>query len=229
MKKIVLILAIVLLALNFSFSQPPEKIEEANSSTITRNIIGFVPSKADNINGWAIGWEMISGHDKDLLINGAYTNLSPFQIYWGAVLTVFSIAAIFGSKEGFNFETSDSTIYGIYSEKSWINFNKTLNGISVSVVDDAGRAKINGLEISLITQHTGCSNGVSLSGIFNSKTQFNGLMTGIMNLSEQGNGVQIGLVNNCGSLNGVQIGLINRSEKRLLPLVNIGTKKSHKN
>jgi len=201
-------------------------IEQMNNDTnsISRNIIGFVPSKADNINGWAIGWLMLDEKEK-LKINGLYTNLSPFQLYWGGFMTIGLIWTLLGADE-FHFETDNGKIYGEYIGIDSTKCNQLLNGISISIVDNAERTKINGLEISLVHQQTFVNNGISISGLCNSKTKFNGLMIGLMNIAEKGNGLQIGLINNCGNLQGFQIGLINRCGSRIIPFINCRFKKN---
>ncbi|PKP22164.1 MAG: hypothetical protein CVU05_05060 [Bacteroidetes bacterium HGW-Bacteroidetes-21] len=189
-----------------------------DSSKKVRNIIGFVPSKADVINGWAIGWLTLNEHE-NLKMNGLYTNINPIQIYYGVYVSLFTIWTVLSSPE-LKDETNDGRIYGFYKGIDSTVCDQRFNGISISIVDFGDRTKMNGIELSLVSQHMNQNNGISVSGLFNKKVKFNGLMVGLINLSEQGHGLQMGLINNCGNMHGVQLGLINRCGKRLTPFLN---------
>jgi len=200
-------------------------------SSLTRNIIGFIPSKADKVNGWAIGYFLLSEDDlsdnKMKVINGVYSNLSPVQIYSGVYISLFSLWALFGS-DVLNLETHNKSIYGKYSGKDTLELNQILNGVSLSIVDIGDRTKINGVEISVLSQVSDQMNGLSLSGLINSKTFLKGGMFGLINISESVKGFQCGLVNNCADLQGFQFGLFNRSENRIMPIINFRLKKKPK-
>lgn len=200
-------------------------------SSLTRNIIGFIPSKADKVNGWAIGYLFLSENDlsdnKMKVINGVYSNLSPFQIYYGAYVSIFSFWALFGT-DALNVKTQNKSIYGKYSGKDSLELNKILNGVSLSFADIGYRTKINGIEISVLSQNSDQMNGLSFSGLVNSKTFLKGGMFGLINISESVKGFQCGLVNNCSNLQGFQLGLFNRSDNRIMPILNIRLNKRPK-
>ncbi len=222
-KKAVLILSILIGLGNYSFSQDIHNQEDNNlksndTSYVIRNVIGFVPSNANVINGWAIGYLDLSSH-KAVKINGIYTNIGPLQLISSVFMIPRYIGLIFGGDMP-RFHTDNNNIYGNFVDKDTIISNQVVNGLAFSILDISDYAKINGLNFSVISNFTNKTNGIAIAGIMNLNIKFNGLMIGTVNFAEKGNGVQIGLINNCGDLNGVQIGLINKSRKRVLPIIN---------
>ncbi len=217
---------------NNTIDKPKENQIKENETLITRNIIGFIPSSADKINGWAIGYFFLSDDDlsdyKMQVINGVYTNLSPLQAIFGVYAILTSMWSFVGA-DGLNIETQNKTIYSKYIGKDTLGINQELNGISLSIVDIGDRARINGIDISILSQYSNQMNGFSFSGLFNNKTFLRGFMFGLINISEQVKGVQCGLVNNCGTLKGVQLGLININGGKFFPFINIGFNRHPKN
>lgn len=109
-----------------------------------------------------------------------------------------------------------------------------INGLNISSGGFLGGAKMNGLNISVITamnQLNGLSlnasvidtqkyNGVSIAGIANITDYGNGIQIAPSNVSRNHNGIQIGLFNHSKNLRGIQLGLWNTNGKRKLPLIN---------
>ncbi len=181
-----------------------------------RNGIGFTPSKANVINGWSIGWLMLSGFqekDKVETINGIYTNLSPLQVFWGMmmiprlVLTPFTL-----NRAQLAISIIDTTI---------INYN-TINGVAFSVVDASEIYIVNGLQVSILMHELYKLQGVSAALGSSNYYSFNGVMiSGVANITNRGKGLQIGLFNTSSRLNGVQIGLWNRIGNIGFPFINM--------
>lgn len=176
----------------------------ADSSRKVRNIIGFVPSKATTINGWAVGWLFALDHygeeKRSVRLNGLYTNIGPIQ----ALVIAFSPAFI--SNYPKNILRADS----IWREN--IPYDHRLNGVSIGIFEAADGFSIQGLQLTGLFQRVGKMNGLSITGLASVYQKFNGIMiSGIYNFSSTGNGIQLGLFNITSTINGIQIGLFNNS------------------
>jgi hypothetical protein len=168
------------------------------------NIIGFVPSKAEQINGWAVGWAFALNTYRDEIdsvqINGLYTNAGPLQI----ILPLFAL----GVRQTKQYSVDDSAAH----ERT--AFSRSLNGLAVGVYDVGRKFRIQGLQVNAIFQHTGKLNGISITGLLSRHDEMNGVMiTGLVGQSYKLNGLQLGTINQCSKLKGVQIGLFNRARK----------------
>lgn len=199
----------------------------ADSSRRVRNIIGFVPSKASTINGWAVGWvfalDYHAEEKKSVRINGLYTNIGPIQ----ALIIAFSPAFM-----------SDFPKHILRADSVWLDytyFNHRLNGVSIGIYEAADEFSIQGLQVTALFQRVGKMNGLSItgiasvyeklngvmiSGIYNSTATGNGIQLGVFNIASKINGIQIGLFNNCFTMKGIQIGLWNKIGKRGFPFIN---------
>jgi hypothetical protein len=189
------------------------------STLKVRNIVGFVPSNANIINGWAIGWLMLDAslHKKDsILINGFYSNISPVQIYLGAMAipyTILSPLTDVGVKE---LDSPDTINRG---------FKSRINGLSLSLLEFSESYEINGVQISAICHNTYKLQGVSITVGLSSCISFSGLaLAGYLNNTRAGKGVQIGLINRANHFKGIQIGLWNKIGKRSIPFINMSFK-----
>jgi len=206
------------------FSQNIDGQERIDSTEYirTQNFIGFIPSKATKINGWAIGnFNFDNQINSD--VNGIYSNINPIQLWVGVYAVLYVPWMIGGNMETLYFGKNKS----VYSEidNSSIIFDNdkgmdVINGISVNIIEESDYLITNGIEVSLLSFVTYKNNGISISGLINKKTKFNGVMIGLVNHANKGNGLQLGLINNCGECRGIQIGLINRCGKRILPFIN---------
>lgn len=187
--------------------QPPRKV---------RNVIGFMPSKVDAINGLALGYELTLGINEEkkdsVIINGLCINLAPMQIIFGAMAIPYLISAPFSNS--FSSDTINP------------KFENRLNGISIGIFESSDRYVIHGLQISGLFHKMYKLHGLSITlgaGVYNS---FDGVMiSGYINNTQKGKGLQIGLINKTESITGVQIGLWNKIGKRGLPIINMSFKK----
>ena len=212
----------MLLLLNQVFSQSERDsmyVSVSDSSVRqVRNGIGFIPSKADGVNGWAIGWIELGANDRDsVVINGLYTNLEPFQVFWAGMIFAYTMWTPFNLKETLNnLEYFDST---------YIWHGNRINGISLSVTEFSDDYHVNGLIISGVIHDLYKLNGLSVSGLIGEFSSFNGVMvSGILNNTHSGKGLQIALVNRTQAMTGIQIGLWNQIGKRKIPLINMSFK-----
>lgn len=194
-----------------AFSQAPGENRKI------RNVAWYIPSKADQINGWAIGWLMLGAFEKDsVTINGFYTNISPLPALIIGFGLPYIIAAPFMKRKSEYWTELDSNIYGSH-----------INGIAISfIMEEADTYIVNGLQISGISHGMYKLNGLSLTLGLSDYASFKGVMiSGLNNNATHGKGLQIGLINRAKNLTGIQIGLWNRIGKRGLPFINMSFKK----
>ena len=182
------------------------------NKSLNKYVIGFIPSKANNIFGIAIG-----PFGSEVICDKPYTKYSHglnIQIPGQGILQTFYI---------FN-----SPFKQVYK-------NKIIDDEFIKKDTSFKRAIHNGLILSLLGTFTDQVNGVSISGwmslgkningvsinlLWNLYYEINGLSIGIFNSTLVMNGIQIGFINRTVKLKGVQVGLWNRNEKRSLPLIN---------
>jgi hypothetical protein len=185
-----------------------------------RNVIGFVPSKADKINGWTIGWLLLEENNNEcdsVIINGFYTNISPAQIA-GVMLIPYMIAA--------PFELKAKELKMCNLDTNRIIIENKINGISIGILEIADWYVVNGIQISGLTHSMYKLNGLSISLGESFYDSFKGVMiSGLLNQTVDGKGLQIGLVNSSKNMTGVQIGLWNRIGNRGLPIINMSFRK----
>lgn len=188
----------------------------SNSTDKSNNVICLVPSKARFNNGWCIGWspELSLGYGTDRLpvrINGVYTNLSPFQIVIITMIPFFLIRKEF---------YQDLTRKEIPIDT--IQANHKLNGLAIGLFEIAENFSIQGIQFTALFHQAAKLNGLSLTTVASSYTQFNGVMiSGLYNKSHFGKGVQIGLINKSHKMQGIQIGLWNIIGNKGFPIINM--------
>ena len=111
---------------------------------VERNIIGFIPSKANFINGWAFGWFLPLveyENDRDsFYINGLYTNVFPIEIIMGT----FAIPYVVGS-----FVFSETPKFSAIDTVSLCETRK-INGLSISIIENTDDFTVNGLQITIV-------------------------------------------------------------------------------
>ena len=181
-------------------------------SLSNRNIICFTPTKANKINGLAIGiwnhpdiqFQKFNGLNLELLGQGW---LTPF----------------FGLDDGgFIRQTEKNHIINGVSFGLTL-FNGKVNGLTISPTINT-TYYTNGLKLSLINVDLYKTNGLQI-GLLNFNKINNGLTVGTYNKATSVKGLQIGLINRTENLKGLQIGLININKSRTTILVNWRTKK----
>jgi hypothetical protein len=204
------------------------RADSVNSKTTLRdtiynvqNVIGFIPSKAEKINGWAVGWLMLGAkehlHDS-VIINGIYTNPSPIAVILGVMALPYLVVSPF-LKETY----SDSL--PVYTDS--IIENK-INGVGLSVIELSDRYTVNGAQFALIALNMFKVNGFSANLGFSEYQYMNGVViAGVLNQTYKGKGVQIGFINVAQDFRGVQIGLWNKNGKRGFPIINMKFKKNN--
>jgi hypothetical protein len=186
-----------------------------------RNIIGFIPSKADAINGLAIGWLELGAYEdkKDsVIINGVYSNISPLQFFVGAISIPYLIISPFNKDI---FKETFGDVNSVNKE-----YENRINGVSLSFLEGSDRYVVNGLQVSVLFHNMYKLHGFSATIGASFYSSFNGLMiSGLFNNTKYGKGLQIGLINRSYNLTGLQIGLWNRIGNRSLPIINMRFKK----
>jgi len=198
-----------------------------NDSRVVRNAIGFAPSKANQINGWAIGWSSsVDDFHVDIdsiKINGLYTNIPVIQVLVIGFMIPYAIGSIFNPK------TYVDLIENINSFPEYYDgIEDSMNGVSLSVIDFSDEFVVNGTQITLLYHDMAELNGFSLTLGGARYVSFDGVMiSGILNNTNQGKGVQLGLINRAKNMRGIQIGLWNRIGKRGLPFINFSFRKDN--
>ena len=185
-----------------------------------RNVIGFIPSKAEKINGWAIGWLTLGAYEHrhdSVIVNGVYTNLSPMAVLLAGMSLPYLVATPF-LKETYS-ESSPFYTDSIIENK--------INGVSVSLMELSDRFTVNGVQFALIGLNMFKVNGFSANLGFSQYQSMQGVViAGILNRTNKGTGIQIGLVNVAQDFKGIQIGLWNKNGNRSLPIINMKFRKN---
>lgn len=190
--------------------------EEVKNQVMNRDlnkyIIGFIPSKANNIFGIAIG-----PIGSEAICNKPYTKYSHglnVQIPGQGILQVFYILNS-PFKQSYKTDIIENEI--LVADTSYKRVIH--NGLLLSLLGTFSD-QVNGVSISGWMSLGKNINGVSANLLWNLYYEINGLSIGVFNSSLVMQGVQIGFINKTIKLKGVQIGFWNRNEKRSLPLVN---------
>ncbi|MCL9804398.1 hypothetical protein NAT51_02610 [Flavobacterium amniphilum] len=187
-----------------------------------------ISRRVNQVNGFALGVGHYENRNiKFQKVNGLNIEANPVSL----ALITFGLNIPF---EGFFAGINDNVI----SNSSFMDdFTPTyieINGLNISSGGFLGGAKMNGLNISVISsmnQMNGLSlnasviatkhnNGLSIAGIANISDYGNGIQIAPSNVSRNHNGIQIGLFNHSKNLRGLQFGLWNTNGKRKLPLLN---------
>jgi len=174
-------------------------------------VIGFVPSKANNIFGIAIG-----PIGSEAICDKPYTKYSHglnLQIPGQGILQIFYI---FNPpfKQSFSNNLIENNIIMDSSLKRVVH-----NGLLVSPFGTFSD-QVNGVSISGFMSAGKIINGVSVNLLWNMYYKIDGLSIGVFNSSMDINGAQFGIINKTVHLKGIQIGLWNRNAKRSLPIIN---------
>ncbi|RLD27171.1 MAG: hypothetical protein DRI54_01520 [Bacteroidetes bacterium] len=200
-----------------------------DNSRLVRNVVGFAPSKANQINGWAIGWSSsVDDFHADIdsiKINGLYTNIPVIQALIIGWMVPYAIGSIFNPKTYVSLYENINSFPEYYS-----GIDDSMNGVSISVFDFSDEFVVNGTQITLFYHDMAELNGFSLTIGGARYVSFDGVMiSGILNNTNQGKGVQLGLINRTKNMRGIQIGLWNRIGKRGLPFINFSFRKDNVN
>jgi hypothetical protein len=180
-------------------------------SLIRRSIICFTPTKANEINGIAIG--LWNRPESQIIQN--FNGLN-FEVLGSGWATPFLGLDDAGYTEN-DFHKINGLSFGLTL------LNGRMNGLTISPTINT-TFFLNGVKIGLFNFDLNQSNGIQL-GLLNANDENNGLIIGIYNKAVKTRGLQIGLVNKSDELRGLQIGLININGTRTLPFINWRTKR----
>lgn len=189
-----------------------EGLSADSTSKNQQNVLGFLPSKYEYINGIAIGLvgsEVYCDYKISKISNGL--NLQFGQGLFLSPMLFYNMSYMYRKDSNH----IDSMLFSI--DTSY--FKAKHNGLLISLFGSA-TDKINGMAISSVFSSHKKMNGLSISLLGSAYHIMNGVSISIINKSISSNGVQIGLYNNSLHLHGLQIGLWNRNKKRSLPFVN---------
>jgi hypothetical protein len=174
-----------------------------------KHIVWALPTRANKINGWAIGVHTGQLFGSALTINGLNTSADIPAMLVGTMGLVHIFSKIPPGS------LTDSI------DKAW--FNTNINGLSLSIGGLMRGGKINGIAVNGGICTAGWSRGIVITGGYNLIADFKGLcIGGLRNVSGKGRGIQIALINVCRHFKGLQVGLWNVNGKRKLPFINWG-------
>lgn len=175
---------------------------------VTRDVIWFTPSGAQNINGVNIGLLSMGLGNKPLKISGMNVNVDLLSVLATMYLPFLPWDSSFKVANH-----PDTIAYSKAKDK--------IAGLSISAGGVISEGRIHGIAVNGSVCFTTVVKGICITGLVSKIEEFQGLtIGGISNTSFKGRGLQIGLVNRCKNLRGVQVGLWNVNSKRKLPLIN---------
>ncbi len=176
----------------------------------TKNIAWALPTRANKINGWALGLHTGQIFGRKLTINGLNTSADVPAMFIGMMSSMDILQKVpLGS-------LADSADADWYTTK--------INGLSLSMGGLLRCSKINGITLNGGICFAYRTRGLVVSGGYNNIHDFKGIsICGLRNVSVKGRGIQIALINVCKNFKGLQVGLWNVNSKRKLPLINWGS------
>lgn len=173
-------------------------------------VLGFLPSKAHNIYGLAIG-----------LIGSEAICYKPYTKYSHGINLqipgqgILQIPYLFGQPFSKEFQSGNiDMMIKIDSNKRVVH-----NGLLISVFGTFSD-QVNGISFSGLMSMGKKINGITLNPVWNLYQRVHGMSVGVINTSLETKGVQFGLINKTVKLKGFQIGLWNRNDERSLPIIN---------
>ncbi|MBZ0242738.1 MAG: hypothetical protein K8F24_05955 [Bacteroidales bacterium] len=182
------------------------------SKKLNKYVLGFVPSKANNIYGIAIG-----PLGSEIICNKPYTKYSHglnLQIPGQGFIQSFYI---FNSpfKKAYKANLSENALTHADTALKRVIHNGLLVSLTGTFSD-----QVNGISISGWMSLGNTINGISINPLWNLYFRINGLSISLFNSTIETKGTQIGLINKTLKLKGIQIGIWNKNEKRSLPFIN---------
>jgi hypothetical protein len=183
-----------------------------SSAQTNRYGIWFLPAKADNIYGIAIG-----PLGSDVVCSPTNTKHSHginIQLVGQGIFAPFYVFSEY-------FAWHKSSLVSIQqSYDDSLNFKRVVhNGVMLTGFGSFSE-HINGISISPWMSWNHVVNGINCNALVNSAHTVNGVTMGVYNSTYRTNGIQIGLINQTSDLRGFQFGLWNTNNKRRLPLIN---------
>jgi hypothetical protein len=183
-----------------------------------RNVIWFTPTRANEINGLALGTipSSVAYNNDSLKINGIHIETNPIMFMLVPNVLIGSLTSPFRR------ENDSSYFSNSPPDSNYFISSNSINGINISTLGSGEMSNYCGISISSIATLGYTINGISITIGQNTYYKFRGLLiAGLMNSVNTGRGVQIGLFNRCKDCKGLQIGLLNKMGKRTLPFLNV--------
>lgn len=172
-----------------------------------KNVAWALPTRANEINGLALGAHTGQLYGRKLTINGL--NISA------------DVPAVFLSMMGSVTMLMKIPLASI-RDSADVDWHIThINGLSVSMGGLMRCRYLNGIMLNGGMCMAMNARGLFISGGYNMFTDFKGIsIAGLRNIAAKGRGIQIGLFNVCKHFKGLQIGLWNVNNKRKMPFFN---------
>ena len=187
----------------------------------TKNVLWFIPSSVDKVNGLAIGPISSTLLDENQVINGVTFEIIGFGFFgWGGYGEDPHKIYFKNRKDSLKLDS----LFAEYIVRDTVVNHYIHNGIVISglgVITD----EVNGVCLSLLSGWAKNVTGLSINGFSNVIENMDGVVIGFSNSSFEMNGIQIGVFNRAVQLNGIQFGLWNRNIHRALPIINWNFKK----
>jgi hypothetical protein len=176
----------------------------------TKNIAWALPTRANKINGWALGLHTGQIFGRTLTINGLNTSADVPAMFVSMMSSMDILQKV------------PLASLGDSSNSDW--FITNINGISLSMGGLLRCRNINGIAVNGGTCSALRTRGIIVSGGYNTIDDFKGIsICGLRNVSVKGRGIQVALINVCKNFKGLQIGLWNVNGRRKLPFLNWGS------
>lgn len=192
-------------------AQAVEKRPKKDDSIFrSRNFAWVLPTRANEINGLAVGVHTGQLYGRKLTINGLNISADVPAVFISMMSSMMMLMKIPLAS------ISDS------ADNDWCITN--INGLSVSMGGLLRGRNLNGIMFNGGMCSAMKARGIFVSGGYNMFTDFKGIsIAGLRNVAAKGRGLQIGLLNTCKHFRGLQIGLWNVNNKRKMPLLNWGS------
>lgn len=189
-------------------AQVAERRPKKDDSVFRRkNIAWALPTRANQINGLAVGIHTGQLYGRKLTINGLNINADVPAVFVSMMSSVMMLMKIPLAS------ISDS------ADTDW--YITTINGLSISMGGLMRGRNLNGIMLNGGMCSAMNARGIFVSGGYNIFTDFKGIsIAGLRNVAAKGRGLQIGLLNTCKHFKGLQIGLWNVNSKRKMPFIN---------
>jgi hypothetical protein len=218
-----ILIIVLLLSNSFVFGQVTDTSQSKHQRKkverpARRNVVWFTPTRANTINGIALGTlpSSMFYHNDSLQIRGIHIEANPIMFYLVPHVVFASLSS--------PFIKTDSTKYftNAFPDSARFKYKNRIWGLNIGILGSAEMNDYNGISISSVGTFGRSLKGISITFGQNNLYEFQGLLiAGLMNNVTKGSGLQIGLFNRCKECKGVQIGLLNTMAKRTLPVINV--------
>jgi hypothetical protein len=205
---IIFLITVIFFPITYAFSQAPDTTSNHHTKQIikrpaTRNLIWFTPTKANKINGIAIGTipSSVIYNNDSLQISGIHFEANPIMLFLIPYVVIGSIMAPFIKTN--KIDSSQRLLIDFPDSSQHIS-NNTIHGLNISILGSGEMSNYNGASISSVATIGKSLKGVSITAGANNFYEFHGvLIAGLMNNVSKGNGLQIALFNRCKECKGI--------------------------